>query len=84
VQRRRDRRIAGAEELNLLRLAALEQLEVVDGQPGDRRAFPVGDDDAEVHEVDADADRLLRRRRTRGNQGQHCDGDGECVSHQTS
>ena len=52
VQRRRGFGIAGGEKLDRLRLACLFDFEVLRRQPGDRRALLVGDDHAEVHEVD--------------------------------
>ena len=57
--------IAGGEILDRLRLALLDDLEVVRRQPGDRRSLLVGDDDAEVDEIDAGAEGLLRRDRCR-------------------
>ena len=64
VQRRRV--VSGSprgEELDRLRLAVLDDLEVLRLQAGDRRALLVGDDDAEVDEIDAGAERLLLRAR---------------------
>ena len=52
-------RIAGGEELDRLRLARFVDFEVVGRQAGDRAALLVGDDDAEVHEIDRGAERLL-------------------------
>ena len=57
MQRRRDGDVPCGEELDLLRLATLDDLEVGLRQAGDRRPALVGDDHAEVHEIHADADR---------------------------
>ena len=66
MQRRRNRLVARAEELNLLRLAALDHLEVVLGQPRDRRPAAIGDDHSEVHEIDADCESAAGPGRTAG------------------
>ncbi len=82
VQRRRDGDVRRGEELDLLRLAPLENLEVGLRQAGDRRPAPVSDDHAEVHEIDADADSLICGHQpgsNRSEQGQ-AGGDG-CVGH---
>ena len=70
------------EELDLLRLAPLDDFEVGLGQAGDRRPALVGDDHAEVHQIDADADGLVGGHQSGGNRREqgHADGDG-CVGH---
>ena len=67
--------IAGGEELDRLRLARFDDLEVVGGQAGDRRSLLVGDDDAEVDEIDSGAEGLLRGRRrvTVARRGRECE-----------
>ena len=82
VQRRRDGDVRRGEELDLLRLAPLENLEVGLRQAGDRRPAPVGDDHAEVHQIHADADRLIGGHQPGGNRREqgHAGGDG-CVGH---
>ena len=62
MQRRSGLGISGGEELDRLRLAVLDDLEVVRRETGDRATLLVGDDHAEVDEVDAGAERLLLRR----------------------
>ena len=62
VQRRRGLGVAGGEELDRLRLAFFDDLEVLRREAGDRRALLVGDDDAEVHQIDAGAEGLAAAR----------------------
>ena len=60
--RSRSSREAFGEVGDRLRLAFLDELEVLRLQAGDRCALLVGDHHAEVDEIDAGAERLLRRR----------------------
>ena len=65
-RRHRCRRRAAGEEGDRLRLARLDQLEVLGLQPGDRTPLLVGDDHAEVDQIDAAPERLLSGRRRHG------------------
>jgi len=74
VQRRRFLDVADREVLHGLFLAALDDFEVVFGQPGDRLALLVDDGDAEVDEIHRRAERrLLSGQRQRAGEQSHDD-----------
>ena len=63
-----------AKNLIVCGLPGFHDLEVLRRQAGDRRPLLVGDDDAEVHQVDAAAKRLLPG----GERRRDCQSDDDC------